>query len=191
LKAGIERPTPPPLPIRKNAAGINCASRPAKATLKAALETGQAEAAELSEAQERLRCAVSGALAWQLSQQFPERSWAATKALRAADARRWQRAREGRRPAAGPAAGARALCRDGRRIWRAGPAPASPGARAVALDREAQAHLQDIAVAELNASNNGWTTTPHRPAWPSRRSTTAPKWRSAATPRHRTGRAQP
>jgi hypothetical protein len=109
---------------------------------------GQAEAAELSEAQERLR-RVSGALAWQLSQQLPERSWAATKALRAADAALTS-AREK------DAALLQAQQQEpGRHVAMAGRIAALDQRlqalvpRAVALDREAQAHLQDIAVAEL------------------------------------------
>ena len=117
-----------------------------EATLKAA--AGQAEAAELSEAQERLR-RVSGALAWQLSQQFPERSWAATKDLRAADAALTS-AREKdtallqaqqQEPNRYVAMAGRLAALD-QRLQALVP-------RAVALDREAQAHLQDIAVAEL------------------------------------------
>jgi hypothetical protein len=117
-----------------------------EATLKAA--TGQAEAAELNEAQERLR-RVSGALAWQLSQQFPERSWAATKGLRAADAALiGAREKDATLLQAQQQEPSRYVAMAGRiaaldqRLQALVP-------RAVALDREAQAHLQDIAVAEL------------------------------------------
>ena len=117
-----------------------------QATLKAA--AGQAEAAELSEAQERLR-RVSGALTWQLSQQFPERSWAATKGLRAADAAlAGARERDAALLQAQQQEPGRYVAMAGRvatldqRLQALVP-------RAVALDREAQAHLQDIAVAEL------------------------------------------
>jgi hypothetical protein len=117
-----------------------------QATLQAT--AGQAEAAELNEAQERLR-RVSGALSWQLSQQLPERSWVATKALRVAEAALGsardrdaalllaQQQEPGRHVAI-----AQRIATLDQRLQALAP-------RAVALDREAQIHLQDIAVAEL------------------------------------------
>ncbi len=116
------------------------------ATLKAA--AGRADTAELSEAQERLR-RVRGALTWQLSQRFPERSWAATKDLRAADAALASaREKDAALLQAQQLEPKRFVAMAGR-IAALDQRLQSLLPRAVALDHEAQNHLQDIAVAEL------------------------------------------
>lgn len=120
--------------------------RSGQATLQAA--AGHADAAELASAQERLR-RVAGALSWQLSQQFAERSWAATKAIRTAEAAlagahekdaallQAQESEPDRHRAL-----AQRISTLDQRLQALLP-------RAVALDSEARVHLQDIVVAEL------------------------------------------
>ena len=111
---------------------------------------GTPEAADLADAPERLRRA-QGALIWQLSQQYSERSWAAKKALRDTDlalaAARERDAALLKAQQEEPARHARFAAR----IAELGARLQALQPRVVALDAETQTALQDIAVAELES----------------------------------------
>ena len=120
----------------------------ARATLAKA--EGTAHAAELADVPERLRRA-SGALTWQLTQQFSERSWAARKGLRDTDAA-LARAQaldaallkaQQEEPARHEAFAARIKAL-GDRLLALQP-------QVAVLNAETQVALQDIAVAELES----------------------------------------
>ena len=124
--------------------------RIAKARDTLAKTQGTPEAADLADAPERLRRA-QGALTWQLSQQYSERSWAAKKALRDTDLA-LAAARE--RDAALLEAQQEEPARHARfaaRIAELGARLQALQPRVVALDAETQTALQDIAVAELES----------------------------------------
>ena len=108
------------------------------------------EAGDLADASERLRRAA-GALTWQLSQQFSERSWIAKKALRDTDqalaAARERDAALRKAQDEEPARHARFAAR----IAELGARLQTLQPRVAALDGETQTALQDIAVAELES----------------------------------------
>jgi hypothetical protein len=118
----------------------------ARATIARA--QGKPEAAELSEAAERLR-RVAGALDWQLTQRLPDRQWAARKGLRDGE-QALKRAQELdalllRAQAEEPARNERFAARIAElaaRIQALQP-------QVALLDAEVQAQLQEIATAEL------------------------------------------
>ena len=124
--------------------------RIAKARDTLAKTQGTPEAADLADAPERLRRA-QGALTWQLSQQYSERSWAAKKALRDSDlaltAARERDAALLKAQQEEPARHARFAAR----IAELGARLQALQPRVAALDAETQTALQDIAVAELES----------------------------------------
>ena len=118
----------------------------ARATLAQA--QGTPEGADLAGASERLRLAA-GALTWQLAQRYSERSWAAKKALRDTDlslaAARERDAALLKAQRDEPARYERFAAR----IAELGARLQALQPRVAALDAEAQAALQDLAVAGL------------------------------------------
>ena len=109
---------------------------------------GTLASAELTDTDERLRRA-QGALTWQLTQQFSDRSWAARKGLRDTDqALAAARAKDAALLAAQQAEPARHE-RFAARIAELAARLQALQPRVLALDGETQAALQDIAVAEL------------------------------------------
>ena len=103
---------------------------------------------EFGEARERLRRAT-GALAWEQMQQFPARLWEAKKALGATDAALTEAARRDRALARAADEEPARLERLAARIAAFGPRIAALVPRVAALRAEQQAHLQGLAVAEL------------------------------------------
>jgi hypothetical protein len=121
-----------------------------RSTLKAAEGSEVMDAAALAEAAERLRRAA-GALQWQLSQTYSERRWEATKALRGAEATLAEaREREAALVRAQQEEPARhALFAE--RITQLSGRIAALQPQLAGAAQLAQARLQDIAVAELQA----------------------------------------
>ena len=118
----------------------------ARATLARAQDTP--EAAELVNTEERLRRA-QGALTWQLTQEFSDRSWQARKALRDTDqGLAAARARDAALLQAQQEEPARHE-RFAARIAELGARLQALQPRVLALNGQAQTQLQDIAVAEL------------------------------------------
>jgi hypothetical protein len=118
----------------------------ARDTLARAQGTPQAD--ELGGVAERLR-RVSGALAWQLQQQFSERSWAARKALRDTDVGLAQAVQRDAALLQAQRAEPERHERFAARIAELAARLQALQPRVAALDTETQTALQDIAVAEL------------------------------------------
>ena len=118
----------------------------ARATLARAQGTPQAD--QLAGAAERLR-RVSGALAWQLQQQFSERSWAARKALRDTDVGLAQAVQRDSALLQAQRVEPERHERFAARIAELAARLQALQPRVAALDGETQTALQDIAVAEL------------------------------------------